>query len=147
MKDLNLICVGNAIVDIIADVDDNFLNENNLKKGSMSITSNEEFNILFSKIKNYSFKSGGSAANTAVGFSSFGGKSSFIGRVGKDNFGEAFSNDLQNSNVSFYNDKISSSNSETSKSLILVSGDGERTMCTILDASSFLLLKNLDYSN
>lgn len=146
MENLNLICVGNAIVDVIVDVKDEFLIENNLKKGSMIITSNEVFNNLFSKINNYSIKSGGSAANTAVGFSSFGGKSLFIGRTGKDDFGKAFSNDLQKSKVEFYNDEIISLNSETSKCLILVSDDGERTMCTNLDASNFLLFKNFDYS-
>ena len=146
MKDINLTCVGNAIVDIIANIEDNFLINNDLKKGSMTIISNEKFDDLFSKIKSYKIISGGSAANTAVGFASFGGRSSFIGRIGKDHFAKAFSNDLNNSNVKFFNDTISSLISKTSKSLILVSKDGERTMCTNLDASNFLLFENFDYS-
>ncbi len=146
MADLDLICVGNAIVDILTEVDDDFLKLYHLDKGSMSIMSNKQFNNLFSKIKNYTIKSGGSAANTAVGFSSFGGKSSFIGRVGNDNFGNEFKNDLQNSNVEFLNNSILRSNASTSKSLIFVSKDGERTMCTNLDASNYMLFQNFDFS-
>lgn len=146
MADLNLICVGNAIVDILTEVDDDFLKSYHLDKGSMSIMSNKQFSNLFSKIKNYTIKSGGSAANTAVGFSSFGGKSSFIGRVGNDNFGNEFKNDLQNSKVEFLNNSILRSNANTSKSLILVSKDGERTMCTNLDASNYMLFQNFDFS-
>ena len=73
-----LICVGNAIVDILVKIDDNLLKKNNLIKGSMSLVNNEEFDNLFSKISEYKVESGGSAANTAVGYSSFGGNSIFL---------------------------------------------------------------------
>ena len=89
-----LICVGNAIVDILVKVEDTLLNTNNLIKGSMSLVNNEEFDNIFSKISEYKIESGGSAANTAVGYSSFGGKSIFVGSVGKDNFGSSFKKNL-----------------------------------------------------
>ena len=72
-----LICVGNAIVDILVKVEDSFLNSNDLIKGSMSLVNNEEFDNIFSKISEYKIESGGSAANTAVGYSYFGGNSIF----------------------------------------------------------------------
>ena len=74
----NLICVGNAIVDILVKVEDSFLKSFNLNKGSMSLVNNEEFDNIISKISEYKIESGGSAANTAVGYSSFGGNSIFL---------------------------------------------------------------------
>ena len=78
-----LICVGNAIVDILVKVEDSFLKSNDLIKGSMSLVKHEEFNNIFSKISEYKIESGGSAANTAVGYSSFGGNSIFFGSQGR----------------------------------------------------------------
>ena len=86
----DLICVGNAIIDIVSTIDDKLLNEFELVKGSMKIVSNEDFNVIFEKLKNYDVISGGSAANTAVGFASLGGKSHFIGQIGNDDFGKLF---------------------------------------------------------
>ena len=63
-----LICVGNAIIDILVKVEDSFLKSNDLIKGSMSLVNNEEFDNIFSKISEYKIESGGSAANTAVGY-------------------------------------------------------------------------------
>ena len=142
----NLICVGNAIIDILAKVEDTFLKSYNLYKGSMSLVNNEEFNKIFSQLSEYKVKSGGSAANTAVGYSSFGGNALFFGSIGQDNFGFSFKKDLNDIGIHFlsYDDKFV--NAETSKSLILVSPDGERTMCTFLDASVSLSLKNFDQS-
>ena len=70
MTSPNLVCVGNAIVDILIKVEDSFLKSNNLNKGSMSLVNNEEFDKIISKFSKYKIKSGGSAANTAVGYSS-----------------------------------------------------------------------------
>ena len=141
-----LICVGNAIIDILVKVEDSFLKSNDLIKGSMSLLKHEEFENIFSKISEYKIVSGGSAANTAVGYSSFGGNSIFVGSVGKDNFGASFKKDLNDIGIQFLPCKHSSLNAKTSKSLILISPDGERTMCTFLDASVSLSLKNFDKS-
>ena len=141
-----LMCVGNAIVDILAKVDDTFLKSNNLIKGSMSLVNNQEFDNIFLKISEYKIKSGGSAANTAVGYSSFGGNSIFFGSVGKDFFGLSFKKDLSDIGIQFLSCEDNLLNAKTSKSLILISPDGERTMCTYLDASVSLSLKNFNQS-
>tara|TARA_B100001057_G_C22825472_1_gene941242 strand:+ start:1172 stop:2140 length:969 start_codon:yes stop_codon:yes gene_type:complete len=142
----NLICVGNAIVDILVKVDNSFLAAYNLNKGSMSLVNNEEFNKIFSQFTKYKITSGGSAANTAVGYSSFGGNSLFFGSVGKDEFGSSFKKDLNDIGIKFLLSEDNFLNTKTSKSLILVSPDGERTMCTFLDASVSLSLKNFNQS-
>ena len=146
MTSSNLICVGNAIIDILVKVEDSFLKLYNLKKGSMSLVENEEFEKIFSQLSEYEIKSGGSAANTAVGYSSFGGHSLFFGSIGKDDFGVSFKKDLNDIGIQFLSCKDSLFNAKTSKSLILISPDGERTMCTFLDASVSLSLKNFDKS-
>ena len=142
----SLICIGNAIVDILVKVDDSLLKSNNLIKGSMSLVNNKEFDNIFSKISEYKVKSGGSAANTAVGYSSFGGNSIFFGSVGNDYFGLSFKKDLSDIGIQFLSCEVNLLNAKTSKSLILISPDGERTMCTYLDASVSLSLKNFDQS-
>ena len=146
MTSSNLICVGNAIIDILVKVEDSFLKLYNLKKGSMSLVNNEEFEKIFSQLSEFIIKSGGSAANTAVGYSSFGGHSIFVGSIGLDEFGVSFKKDLNDIGIQFLPCKHSSLNAKTSKSLILISPDGERTMCTFLDASVSLSLKNFDKS-
>ena len=135
MTSPDLICVGNAIVDILIKVEDSFLKSNNLIKGSMSLVNNQEFDNIFLKISEYKIKSGGSAANTAVGYSSFGGNSIFLGSIGKDNFGLSFKKDLNDLGIHFLSCENNLLNKNTSKSLVLISPDGERTMCTFLDAS------------
>ena len=146
MTSPSLICVGNAIVDILVKIEDSFLKAHNLNKGSMSLVNNEEFEKIFSYLREYKIKSGGSAANTAVGYSSFGGNSLFFGCVGKDNFGLSFKQDLNDIGIQFLSCENNLLNTRTSKSLILISPDGERTMCTFLDASVSLSLTNFDQS-
>ena len=141
-----LICVGNAIVDILVKLEDSFLKTHDLIKGSMSLVNNEEFDKIFSEINEYKIKSGGSAANTAVGYSSFGGNSIFFGSIGKDNFGLSFKKDLNDIGIQFLSCEDNFLNAKTSKSLILISPDGERTMCTYLDASILLSLRKFDQS-
>ena len=144
MNNFDLICVGNAIVDIIANIEDSFLTKFDLTKGSMKLISNQEFIDILKEIKDYQIVSGGSAANTAVGFSSFGGKAAFIGKVGEDKFGDDFKNNIKKENV-FFNQKLNSSLVKpTSKSIILVSKDAERTMCTYLGASTNLYFSDID---
>ncbi len=144
MNNFDLICVGNAIVDIVVNVEDSFLIKFDLIKGSMKLVSNQEFSDILMEIKDYQIVSGGSAANTAVGFSSFGGKSAFIGKVGNDKFGNDFKNNIKKENV-FFNQKLNSSSIKpTSKSIILVSKDAERTMCTYLGASTNLSFYDID---
>ena len=126
--------IGNAIVDIISEITDENLNQLVIPKGSMQLVHEKSVNKILNYVKNPIIISGGSAANTAVGFSSFGGKCSFIGQTGNDEFGNLFSKDLNNSGV-FYENKNAQNSVKTSKSIVLVTPDAERSMSTYLGAS------------
>ena len=126
--------IGNAIVDIISEITDENLNQLVIPKGSMQLVHEKSVNKILNYVKNPIIISGGSAANTAVGFSSFGGKCSFIGQTGNDEFGNLFSKDLNNSGV-FYENKNTQNSVKTSKSIVLVTPDAERSMSTYLGAS------------
>ncbi len=129
--------IGNAIVDIISEISFDTLNKLKIKKGSMQLVNEQLCNTLLKSLKNPSIISGGSAANTAVGFQSFGGKCTFIGQVGKDRFGKLFSKDLNNSGV-FFQEKDFQLSEKTSMSIVLVTPDAERSMNTYLGASNKL---------
>ncbi len=136
MKELKYqVCfIGNAIVDIISKITDENLKELKIPKGSMQLVDEKLSDKILDYIKSPTIISGGSAANTAVGFSSFGGICSFIGQIGKDDFGTLFSKDLNNSGV-FFENKIVHASEKTSKSIVLVTPDAERSMNTYLGAS------------
>ena len=127
--------IGNAIVDIISTITDEKLDELKIPKGSMQLVDEKSSNKILDHIKNQIIISGGSAANTAVGFSSFGGSCSFMGQTGDDDFGILFSKDLNSSGV-FYENKIAQVSGKTSKSIVLVTPDAERSMNTYLGAST-----------
>ncbi len=127
--------LGNAIIDIIAKTTDQLLDELSIPKGSMQLVNTETADNLLKNINDPIIVSGGSAANTAVGFSSFGGKACFLGQVGKDKFGELFIKNINESGVFFQNKKTNNF-IKTSKSIILVTPDAERTMNTFLGASA-----------
>ena len=126
--------IGNAIVDILSEISNETLNKLEIPKGSMQLVDEETSNKILKYIKDPSIISGGSAANTAVGFNSFGGKCSFVGQIGNDKFGNLFSKDLNNSGI-FFEFKNSQITEKTSKSIILVTPDAERSMNTFLGAS------------
>ncbi len=127
--------IGNAIVDILSKVSFETLDELQIPKGAMQLVDEELSDKILKHIQDSTIISGGSAANTAVGFKSFGGKCSFIGQIGNDKFGEMFSKDLNNSGICFkYKDF--QVKEKTSKSIILVTPDAERSMNTFLGASN-----------
>ena len=126
--------IGNAIVDILSKMSNETLNKLKIPKGSMQLVDEEEANKILECIQDPSIISGGSAANTAVGFNSLGGKCSFVGQIGNDKFGNLFSKDLNNSGI-FFEFKNSQITEKTSKSIILVTPDAERSMNTFLGAS------------
>ena len=145
MKNSNVeICfIGNAIVDILSKVSDETLNKLKILKGSMQLVDEETSDKILKNLKNPSIISGGSAANTAVGFKSFGGKCSFIGQIGNDKFGDLFSKDINNSGV-FFQDKDFLISEKTSKSIVLVTPDAERSMNTFLGASNKFNINSFD---
>ena len=126
--------IGNAIVDIIAETSDELLTELDIPKGGMQLIDTETEDKLINILKEPTMVSGGSAANTAVGFSSFGGSACFIGQTGSDQFGRLFSENINKSNV-FFENKFENKSNKTSKSIILVTPDAERSMNTFLGAS------------
>ena len=129
--------IGNAIVDVFVKVDDNFLSKNNLTKGSMKLIEKAEFETLKDTIKIEKIEAGGSVANTIAGISYLGGNSSFIGKVNSDEFGRVYKKSLEKIKVNFYYSE-KSENLSTGASIIFITPDSERTMCTYLGISSQL---------
>ena len=129
--------IGNAIVDVFVKVDDNFLSKNKLIKGSMKLIEKDEFESLKSAIKIEKIEAGGSVANTMAGISYLKGNSSFIGKINSDEFGRIYKKSLEKIKVNFpYCEKTE--NLSTGASIIFITPDSERTMCTYLGISSQL---------
>jgi len=129
--------IGNAIVDVFVKVDDSFLQKNKLIKGSMKLIEKSEFENLKNTIKIEKIEAGGSAANTMAGIAYLKGDSSFIGKINTDEFGKIYKKSLEKINVNFrYSEKKESL--PTGASIIFITPDSERTMCTHLGISSQL---------
>jgi len=138
--------IGNAIIDVLAKVDDEFLKNNKLIKGSMKLINKSEFEDLKKNIKIEKVVAGGSVANTMAGIAYLKGNPSFIGKINSDNFGEKYRKSLQDINVNFsYIEK--NENLSTGASIILITPDSERTMCTYLGISSHLSANDIDENN
>jgi len=138
-----IIGVGNAIVDVFTKVDDNFLLKKNLTKGSMKLIQKDEFESLKNSIKIEKIEAGGSVANTMVGIAYLKGNSSFVGKINSDEFGDIYKKNLKENNVKFhYIDKKESLS--TGASIIFITPDFERTMCTYLGISSQLSNDDID---
>jgi len=135
--------IGNAIVDVFVKVDDDFLLKNNLIKGSMKLLEKQEFESLKSTIKIEKIEAGGSVANTMVGIAYLGGHPSFIGKINSDEFGKIYKKSLEKINVNFlYSEK--KENLPTGASIIFITPDSERTMCTYLGISSQLSKEDIN---
>ena len=129
---MKVLGIGNAIVDVICKVNDDFITQNNLTKGTMKLIFDEnEFKKLFKNIKIEKTVSGGSVANSIVGLSQLGNNVGFIGKVSKDDFGKKYEMGLEKEKVDYIYSK-KKENLPTGTCLILVTPDSERTMCTFL---------------
>ena len=128
---MKVIGIGNAIIDVLCKVEENFLIENNLIKGSMKLIDENNLNNLLDKIKIEKVISGGSAANTIFGLAKLGNKVGFIGKVNNDEFGKKYEKGLIDENIDFIFSK-KKENLATGTCLILITPDSERTMCTFL---------------
>ncbi len=138
--------IGNAIVDVLAKVDDVFLKKNNLIKGSMKLINEAEFEDLKKNINIEKIVAGGSVANTMAGIAHLQGNPSFIGKINSDNFGDIYRKSLQDINVNFsYMQK--KEDLSTGASIILITPDSERTMCTYLGISSHLSENDVNEKN
>jgi fructokinase len=138
--------IGNAIVDVLAKVDDGFLKKNNLIKGSMKLINKSEFEDLKKNIKIEKIMAGGSVANTMSGIAFLKGNPSFIGKVNSDDFGEIYKKSLEDINVKFPYIK-KNEGLPTGASIILITPDSERTMCTYLGISSHLSEDDINEKN
>ena len=132
---MKILGIGNAIVDVICKVDDNFINKNNLTKSTMKLFFDEnEFKKLLINLKIEKTVSGGSVANSIVGISQLGDKAGFIGKVSDDNFGAKYEEGLKKENVEYFYSK-KKEDLPTGKCIILVTPDSERTMCAFLGSA------------
>lgn len=130
----DVVGIGNAIVDVIAQVDDGFLHKKNLRKASMTLISQEEAEDLYKAMPKGQEVSGGSVANSMAGIASLGGKGAYIGKVKNDTLGGVFQSEINKIGVA-YATPLAESGSSTARCLILVTPDGQRTMHTYLGAS------------
>ena len=129
---MKILGIGNAIVDVICKVDENFIQKNNLTKGTMKLIFDEiEFKQLLSKLKIEKTVSGGSVANSIVGLSQLANNVGFIGKISDDELGNKYEEGLKKENVEYFYKK-KKEKLPTGTCLILITPDSERTMCTFL---------------
>ncbi|MCK7613344.1 adenosine kinase [Roseibium sediminicola] len=127
------LCIGNAICDVFAHVEEDFLLQENLIKGSMRLIETDEAVRLFDKMGQTVRVSGGSAGNTAAGIASLGGRPAYFGKVAEDELGDSYYHDMNGTGVYFNTPRLREWK-PTARSMILITPDGERTMNTYLGA-------------
>jgi sugar/nucleoside kinase (ribokinase family) len=142
-EELDVIGIGNALVDVLSHESDEFLRHHGLAKGTMHLVDEARARALYAAMGPGVEVSGGSAANTVVGVASFGGRAHYVGTVRDDQLGEVFSHDLRSTGVGF--DTVPAvTGPSTGRCLILVTPDAQRTMNTFLGASVHLGAKDID---
>lgn len=139
----DVVGIGNALVDVVTHVDDDFLKLQDLAKGTMKLVDSGTADHLYGKLPPGVEVSGGSCANTMASIASLGGKGAYIGRVRDDYFGKVFRHDMDAIGVTFSNQPIADGPA-TGRCLVLVSPDAQRTMCTDLGAASGLTSSDLN---
>ncbi|MDC3231551.1 adenosine kinase [Candidatus Pelagibacter sp.] len=128
---MKILGIGNAIIDVLCKVSDEFLRQNSLTKSTMKLVDEQEFKKLLSSLKVEETISGGSVANSIVGLSHLGNKVGFIGKVSKDELGQKYEEGLEKEKVKYLYKK-KEEKIPTGSCLILITPDAERTMCTFL---------------
>ena len=135
--------IGNAIVDVIARAEDDFLAAQGMHKGGMALIDEARASAIYDAMGPATESSGGSAANTIVGVASFGGRAAFVGKVKDDVLGKAFAHDIRAARVTF-DTKPATEGASTARCYIMVTPDGERTMNTYLGAAQDLKPSDID---
>jgi sugar/nucleoside kinase (ribokinase family) len=143
--DLDVVGIGNAIVDVLAQADDAFLVREGIAKGAMTLIDAARAESLYAAMGPAVEVSGGSVANSIAGIASLGGKAGFIGRVNSDDLGRVFTHDIRALGVE-YATVPATRGAPTARSLILVTPDAQRSMCTFLGASQDLGPEDIDAS-
>jgi sugar/nucleoside kinase (ribokinase family) len=141
--DIDVIGIGNALVDVLSQATDEFIGRSDLVKGTMHLIDEAAASRLYSSMGPGVEISGGSAANTVVGVASFGGRVHYVGKVRDDQLGEVFGHDLRSTGVGF-DTAVATAGPPTGRCLILVTPDAQRTMCTFLGASNRLSPDDID---
>jgi len=135
--------IGNAIVDVIARAEDDFLVAQGMNKGAMALIDEARAKAIYDAMGPATESSGGSAANTIAGVASFGARAAFVGKVKDDELGKAFAHDIRSINVAF-DTKPATGGPSTARCYIMVTPDGERTMNTFLGAAQDLKPADID---
>ena len=138
-----IICIGNALVDSLVQIDEFLIDELNLNKARMTLVDKERSNFLLQKMKNPFYEAGGSAANTAYWISQLGGEAGFIGKISNDELGKQFQTSLKDSGLKDYT-VFESEDNQTGLCAIFITPDGERTMNTYLGAGEYLSVEDLN---
>ena len=137
-----IICIGNALVDSLEQIDELVIDELNLNKARMTLVDKERSNFLLQKMKNPFYEAGGSAANTAYWISQLGGEAGFIGKISNDELGKQFQTSLKDSGLKDYT-IFEREDNQTGLCAIFITPDGERTMNTYLGAGEYLSVEDL----
>ena len=140
---MKILGIGNAIIDVLCRVNEQFLKKNSLAKGTMKLVNEDEFKKLLTNLKIEKTVSGGSVANSIVGLSQLGNEVGFIGKVSNDEFGKKYEEGLKKENVKYFYSKKNEL-VQTGTCLILVTPDFERTMCTFLGVSGNISENDID---
>ena len=141
--EIDVVGVGNAIVDVLTHADETFLSANGLDKGTMTLIDADRAKELYDRMGPAVEVSGGSAANTIAGLASLGGKGAFIGKVSDDQLGAIFAHDIRSLGIAFET-APASDGPATARCMILVTPDAQRTLQTYLGASSDLSPDDID---
>lgn len=137
MSRFDVLTLGNALVDVLVYADDDFVDRTGVEPGAMTMVDAARSDEIYAEMGPAVEVSGGSAANTAAGIASFGGKAAYIGRVADDTFGKVFAHDLRSVGVHF-DTPLAVGGAPTGRCLVIVTPDAQRTMCTFLGAGAEL---------
>ena len=143
MTQYDLVGIGNALVDIVAQTDDAFLEKHELAKGGMMLIDPDRAAFLYDHMGSALESSGGSCGNTMAGFASLGGTGAYIGKVRDDQFGDVFRHDMKSIGVSFTT-PAATSGPTTGRCLVMVTPDAQRTMSTFLGAAADLTVDDIE---
>lgn len=140
---LDIVGIGNAIVDVLSKTNDSFIDDQQLAKGSMTLIEAEQADSLYEKMPPGMEMSGGSVANTIAAFASMGGKAGYIGKVSNDQLGKVFRHDISAAGVTYQTQPLQDG-PPTARCLIMITPDAQRTMCTYLGACVWITPSDLD---
>ena len=144
MADYDILAIGNAIVNVLAQTDDAFLQREDVRKGGMTLIDAGRAEHLYAQMGPATEMSGGSAGNTIAGLVSLGGTGAYIGKVADDQLGAIFAHDVRSLGVAYETQPLAAGTTPTARCMILVTPDGERSMSTYLGACVELGPEDID---